>query len=124
MDTFAFTTALGGGVDRIAIDDAVFTGLAQGRIASGAFRTGPAAQDADDRPICETTTGGLLFGADAASATAAVQFAALRSGLGLGAADFFGYLSKGLGEHDRFGAGHGLDRARAPRRILLLIDTN
>ena len=88
-DTFAFTTALGSGnidqlvdfqqgTDKIALDDAVFTGLAPGALPAGAFVTGSAAQDADDRIIYDTTTGALYFDADGnGTGSSAVQFASV-----------------------------------------------
>ncbi|MGZ8283213.1 MAG: calcium-binding protein, partial [Allosphingosinicella sp.] len=98
-DRFAFTTALGGsnvdavadfeaGIDKIALDDAVFTGLGLGALPAGAFRTGATAQDADDRILYDPATGALYFDADGAGGAAAVQFASLSTGLGLGAGDF------------------------------------
>lgn len=98
-DTFAFTAAPGaGGVarildlasgqDRIALDDAVFAGLGIGALAAGAFRTGGAAQDADDRIIYDQATGALLFDADGHGPGAAVQFGWLQPGSALAAGDF------------------------------------
>ena len=98
-DTFAFTTALGGtNIDRvtdynvaddtIALDDAVFTGLALGTLSANAFVTGTAAQDADDRIIYDPATGALFFDADGNGAGAAVQFATLATGLSLTAGEF------------------------------------
>ncbi len=98
-DTFAFTTALGAGnadlvynfeagSDRIALDDAVFAGLATGALAAGAFRTGTAAADADDRIIYNQATGQLYFDADGNGAGAAVLFATLVGTPVLSASDF------------------------------------
>ena len=98
-DTFAFTTAPGAGnvdsifdfaagSDRIALDDAVFTGLVAGALAAGAFATGAAASQADDRIIYNGATGALLFDADGNGAGAAVQFATLGTGLAVAASDF------------------------------------
>jgi Ca2+-binding RTX toxin-like protein len=98
-DAFFFTSALGGGnidmiadfapgVDKLALDDAVFAGLPTGALAAGAFRTGTAAGDADDRIIYDPATGALFFDADGNGAGAQVQFATLSSGLALGAGDF------------------------------------
>jgi serralysin len=98
-DTFAFTTALGSGnvdtvydfvagSDKIALDDAVFTGLAPGALASGAFVAGAAALDADDRIIYNSATGALFFDADGNGAGAMVQFASLTPGLTLTVGDF------------------------------------
>jgi hypothetical protein len=98
-DAFFFTTTLGGGnvdqipdfqagLDKMALDDAVFAGLATGALAAGAFRAGTSAQDADDRIIYDPATGALYFDADGAGGAAQVQFANVSSGLGLGAGDF------------------------------------
>jgi Ca2+-binding RTX toxin-like protein len=98
-DTFRFTTALGGGNidaiggysvadDTIQLDNAVFLGLAPGALGAGAFNTGSAASQADDRVIYNSATGALLFDADGAGGAAAVQFAALAAGLALTASDF------------------------------------
>lgn len=96
-DTFAFTTALGGtnvdsigdfqpGVDKIALDNAIFTGLPDGALSSTAFVAGSAAQDADDRIILNN--GQLLFDVDGTGATAAVLFATVGSSLAITAGDF------------------------------------
>jgi len=99
-DTFQFTTALGGGnidaildfaagADKIALDDAVFAGIGGlGALSAGAFATGAAAGDADDRIIYNSATGQLFFDADGSGAGAAVQFATLSTGLSLTAGDF------------------------------------
>jgi serralysin len=98
-DTFRFTTALGAGNvdaiqgfvvadDTIEIDNAVFTGLAGGALAAGAFRIGAAAADADDRIIYNSVAGTLLFDADGNGAGAAVQFATISVGLAMTSADF------------------------------------
>ena len=75
--------------DNVLLDDAVFTGLAAGALAAGAFRTGTAAADADDRIIYNSTTGALLFDVDGVGGAAAVQFATLTGAPALTAADFF-----------------------------------
>jgi serralysin len=72
----------------ILLDDAVFTGLSLGALDAGAFRTGTAAADADDRIIYNSTTGALLFDADGVGGVAAVQFATLTGAPALTAADF------------------------------------
>ncbi|HVQ09776.1 MAG TPA: calcium-binding protein [Allosphingosinicella sp.] len=98
-DTFAFTSALGAGNvdsifdfsaadDTIALDDAVFTGLTPGALPMGAFVTGPAAQDLDDRIIYNQATGQLFYDADGSGAGAAVHFATLSGTPILTAADF------------------------------------
>ena len=99
MDSFAFTTALGAGNvdwladysvtdDTILLENAVFTGLAEGTLAAGAFVTGATAGEADDRIVYNSASGALLFDADGNGAGAAVQFAALAGGLALTASDF------------------------------------
>jgi Ca2+-binding RTX toxin-like protein len=99
VDTFAFTTALGAanvdavndmvaGIDKIALDDAIFTGLPLGPLAAGAFRSGASAADADDRIIYNPATGALIFDADGNGGGVGVQFATLATGLSLAATDF------------------------------------
>jgi len=98
-DTYAFTTALGGGNidtiatfstidDVIALENAIFAGLAAGNLSAAAFRVAAGAQDGDDRIIYNSATGALYFDADGAGGLAAIQFAGLKSGLALSAADF------------------------------------
>jgi Ca2+-binding RTX toxin-like protein len=98
-DQFLFDTALGAGnvdrlldfqsaTDKIVLDDAVFTGLGLGTLAAGAFVTGAAAGDGNDRIIYNSTTGALLFDADGTGGGAAVQFAQLGAGTILVASDF------------------------------------
>ena len=99
-DYFLFGSALGAGnVDRIIdftvvddtirLDDSVFTGLAVGPLAAGAFYIGAAAHDASDRIIYNSTTRALFFDRDGTGGTyAAVQFATLGTGLALTNGDF------------------------------------
>jgi Ca2+-binding RTX toxin-like protein len=98
-DTFQFTTALGAGnvdtiadfvhgTDKIALDDAIFTGLVFGPLSANAFATGSQAGDADDRIIYDSATGQLFFDADGNGAGAAIQFATPSPGLALTASDF------------------------------------
>ena len=98
-DTFAFTTALGGGNvdvigdfqtgDTIALDDAVFAGIGGlGALGAGVFVTGTGAGDADDRIIYNSATGQLFYDADGNGAGAQVQFASVSPGLTLAASDF------------------------------------
>ena len=98
-DTFQFSTTLGAGnvdsvsgfvagLDKIALDNAVFTGLALGALPAGAFRLGTAAADADDRILYESATGRLFFDADGVGGAAAVHFATLSAGLAMSASDF------------------------------------
>jgi Ca2+-binding RTX toxin-like protein len=65
-DTYAMTTPLLAnvdriwdfvhGTDRIALDDAIFTGLTPGALPASAFVIGSAAADSDDRIIVDTET--------------------------------------------------------------------
>ena len=98
-DTFAFTAALGSGnvdriadfvsgTDRIALDDSVFAGLTPGALPAGAFATGSAAGDADDRVIYNAATGQLFFDADGNGAGAQVLFATLDGHPPVAASDF------------------------------------
>jgi serralysin len=98
-DTYAFGSPLGAGNvdtilgynvadDTIRLDDAIFTGLATGTLAAGAFHTGAAAGDADDRIIYNSATGALLFDPDGTGAGAAIQFATLNPGLVMTASEF------------------------------------
>jgi Ca2+-binding RTX toxin-like protein len=98
-DNFAFTTALGGGnVDHLAdfsavddtilLENAVFTGLANGALAPGAFVAGSAAADADDRIVYNSATGQIFFDADGSGGGAQVLFATVNAGTVLTASDF------------------------------------
>ena len=67
----------------------MFAGLAAGALAVGAFNTGAAATQLDDRVIYNSATGALLFDVDGVGGAAAVQFATLSTGLALTSADVF-----------------------------------
>jgi Ca2+-binding RTX toxin-like protein len=99
-DIFAFTTFLGGtnadlltgfehNNDKIALDDAIFSGIGGlGALGANAFVAGTAAQDADDRIIYNQANGQLLFDADGSGAGAAVLFATIQGAPTLSASDF------------------------------------
>jgi Ca2+-binding RTX toxin-like protein len=100
-DVFSFSTTLGAGnVDQIAdfsvaddqiqLDSAIFTALGIGALDASAFKDNfLGSRDADDRIIYNSDTGSLFYDADGSGADfAAIKFASLASGLGLGAADF------------------------------------
>jgi len=99
-DTYQFTTALGAnnvdivsgfqtGVDRFALDDAIFTQLnSPGALNLNAFHTGAAAADANDRIVYNSTTGQLYYDADGSGAGAAILFATLQGNPALTASDF------------------------------------
>ena len=74
--------------DTIWLDDAVFSGLAIGQLASGAFAKGSAAMQSDDRIIYDSSTGNLYFDADGAGGQAQILVATLGTGLKMTAADF------------------------------------
>jgi Ca2+-binding RTX toxin-like protein len=99
-DTFAFTSSLFGsgadqivdfepGIDKIGLDDAIFTALAPGALPAGAFTTGTTAQDADDRIIHDPTTGWLWYDRDGSDPDGVpIHFATVHEGLTLSATDF------------------------------------
>ena len=99
-DTFVFNTALptsgmdtildfAPGIDRIALDDAIFTAFAgQSMVGSAAFYIGGAAHDADDRLIYNSSSGTLMYDADGTGAQIAKSFAVLSMGLSLTEHDF------------------------------------
>lgn len=76
--------------DTFWLDNAVFTALALGDLAAGAFaaNTTGAATQADDRIIYETDTGILRYDPDGVGGAAGVVFATVSAGLALTAADF------------------------------------
>jgi Ca2+-binding RTX toxin-like protein len=97
-DIFVFDTAIASGVDTITdfssrddtiyLENAVFTGLATGRLASSAFHVGAAAHDASDRIIYDKASGALYFDADGTGAIAAELFAQITPGSAVSRADF------------------------------------
>jgi Ca2+-binding RTX toxin-like protein len=89
-DTFVFASALTAnrdtvrdfapGVDKLRLDDDIFTALTPGALSADAFVKGSgvtSAQDASDRIVYDTATGALYYDADGAGGAAAVQFAVL-----------------------------------------------
>ena len=74
--------------DTIALDDAIFTGLAPGALAEDAFTTGPAATEASHRIIYNPDSGSVYFDADGSGSEAPVLFASLDTGLSISASDF------------------------------------
>lgn len=106
-DRFVFNTGLSAGnvdtiidfetgLDRIALDDDIFTALGPIGTAAGAplpdsaWHLGSAAADAQDRLIYDQATGRLWYDADGTGATAAVQVAlvGVSTHAALSAADF------------------------------------
>jgi Ca2+-binding RTX toxin-like protein len=100
QDQFLFDTALNAATnvdrivdfnvadDTIVLENAIFSVFAAGPLAAERFIIGPAALDANDNIIYNSTTGALLYDSDGNGAGAAVQFAALAPGLALTANDF------------------------------------
>ena len=80
-------TDFAAGSDKIALDDAIFTGIG-GTLNANAFAIGAAAADADDRIGYNSVTGQLFYDTDGNGAGAAVLFASLSPGLALTASDF------------------------------------
>ena len=77
--------------DRIVLENAIFTGLANGGLAAAAFaaNTTGLAGDASDRIIYETDTGALYFDVDGTGIAAGIRFATLAPNLaGIGNGEF------------------------------------
>jgi serralysin len=99
-DIFKFNTALNASTnvdkindfvavnDTIQLENAIFTGLANGALAPGAFNTGAAATQADDRIVYNTATGDLIFDVNGSGAGGGVKFATLVTKPAISAADF------------------------------------
>jgi len=76
-----------GGVDKIALDNSVFTALSDGALPASAFVSGTAAADADDRIVYNPANGALFYDADGSGAGAQVLIAFVSSTQPLTAAD-------------------------------------
>ena len=82
-------TDLTASADTIALSHSIFAQAGPvGPLAAGAFFTGTAAHDADDRIIYNSSTGSLMYDADGIGAGAATIFATVATGLSLSASDF------------------------------------
>jgi len=102
VDSFTFTTTLGGAGnvdairdftvadDVIQLDDAVFAGggLTPGALAASQLVIAAAAMESDDRIIYNPGTGMVSYDPDGTGAAAQVQFAALGKGLAMTAGNF------------------------------------
>jgi serralysin len=77
------------GNDTIQLENGIFTTLAAGALAAGAFRIGAVAADADDRIVYNSANGQLIYDSNGSAAGGATLFAILDTGLALTAADFF-----------------------------------
>jgi serralysin len=98
-DVFLFNTELSSAnVDRIVgftsqddaikLENAIFTALKAGSLASGEFWTGATAHDANDRIIHDQVTGSLFYDPDGTGTTPQLEFARLDKALAANAADF------------------------------------
>jgi Ca2+-binding RTX toxin-like protein len=98
-DQFLFNTAAGAanydvlgdfqaGVDKIALDNNVFTALSDGALPASAFVAGTAALDADDRILFNAADGSVYYDSDGSGAGAALLVAYVPVGQVLTAADF------------------------------------
>ena len=75
--------------DTFFLDDAVFTTLAAGTLAAGAFVAGNTALDADDRILYDSATGELFYDADGSGGgSSAVLFATVNPGTAITNVDF------------------------------------
>ncbi|MDQ4087355.1 MAG: hypothetical protein M3177_05000, partial [Pseudomonadota bacterium] len=102
-DGFRFDTALDGSanVDRILdfkraedtifLDRDIFRAIGAGTLATGAFRLGTSAADADDRILYHSATGNIFYDADGTGAAAPILFAQVDPGTVLTHADFVIY---------------------------------
>jgi Ca2+-binding RTX toxin-like protein len=102
-DTFVFNTTLGpANVDRITdfrpvddtiqLENAIFKGLAPGKLAAAAFHVSTSAvlaHDPSDRIVYHKPSGCLFYDANGNAAGGAVKFAQLAAGLTLTHGDFF-----------------------------------
>jgi Ca2+-binding RTX toxin-like protein len=77
--------------DTIMLDDAIFTGIAAGALAAGAFRAGTVSVDADDRILYDSATGQIRYDADGVGGAASILFATVTAGTALTNADFVGF---------------------------------
>jgi Ca2+-binding RTX toxin-like protein len=98
-DTFVFNSKLSSGnVDRIAdynvtydtikLENAVFTKLKAGKLASAAFWKGTKAHDSSDRVIYDATKGYIYYDADGTGASKQVLIATVKAKTALSYSDF------------------------------------
>jgi hypothetical protein len=74
--------------DTIWLDDAIFSALHRGKLASSAFAIGKAARDTSDRIIYDKLTGALYYDTDGSGMASQVKIAQLSKALKMTAADF------------------------------------
>ena len=99
-DVFVFNTALNAATnvdtitdfsvlhDTIQLENGIFTGLAGGVLAAGAFTIGTGAAQVDDRIIYNSATGALFFDSNGSAQGGVTRFGTLATGLNLTNADF------------------------------------
>jgi Ca2+-binding RTX toxin-like protein len=75
------------GVDKIVLDNSVFTALSDGALPESAFATGASAADSDDRIIFDPSTGNIYYDADGNGSGSALLVAIIPVGQPLTAAD-------------------------------------
>jgi Ca2+-binding RTX toxin-like protein len=77
--------------DKIALASSVFNALSPGALSNAQFFSGPganAAQDSDDRIICDSSSGALYYDVDGLGGMSAVQFAIIDMHPVLSSGDF------------------------------------
>jgi Ca2+-binding RTX toxin-like protein len=101
LDTFRLSTKLGGNLDTVTdfivaddiiqLENAVFTALKSGALASAAFasNTGGTATSATHRIVYETDTGLVRYDADGAGGAAGIQIVKLTTDLAMTYEEFF-----------------------------------
>jgi len=102
-DMFVFNTALDGannvdnvtdfatGLDKLSLDDLIFSAFSPGTPALGTLRAGPgvtSAADADDHLLYNSSSGALYYDPDGTGPDDPTQFATLSPGLSLAESDF------------------------------------
>ena len=86
--TYAFIADFNAADDTIWLLGSMFTGIGLGALDPGAFVTGTAAQDLDDRIIYDQGSGKLFYDADGSGSGAAIEFATLQNHPTITAQDF------------------------------------
>ncbi|WP_141703894.1 hypothetical protein [Methylobrevis pamukkalensis] len=76
------------GLDRIELDDAIFTAIPRGTLKAGNFVVGTVPGDTNDRILYNAANGRLSYDADGTGATAAIHFATLSGAPDISAGDF------------------------------------
>jgi serralysin len=129
-DVFVFNTALNAASnvdhitdfsvndDKIWLDPAIFTALAPGALSAAAFHTGSVATTAANRILYDKASGALSYDPDGKGGQEAVQFATLKSGLALSAANFSAESNDALSENAVGGSGNDTIFGNAVSNVL------